>query len=200
MKSNISVFNFNISVKDRQKLMNHNSFVLWFTGLSGAGKSTIANTLERELYQKGIHTYCLDGDNVRNGINNDLTFEPHDRKENIRRVAEVSKLLIDSGIVVLATFISPYKTSRETVKNIVGNDNFIEIYINTSLEECIKRDTKGLYKKARKGEIANLTGITAPFEAPETPNIEINTEKTPIEDAVKFIIDYINPKLQLKNE
>ena len=137
--------------KDREKVLNQKSKVLWFTGLSGAGKSTIANELEQELYKIGIHTYCLDGDNVRSGINKDLTFKPKDRNENIRRVGEIAKLLVDSGIVVLATFISPYKSNRDAVKNIVDEENYVEIFVNTSLEECERRDVKGLYKKARTG-------------------------------------------------
>ncbi len=199
MEPHISLHNFSISVKDRREQNKHNSFVLWFTGLSGAGKSTIANALETEMYKRGIHTYCLDGDNVRNGLNKDLTFKPKDRIENIRRVAEITKLLIDSGIVVLATFISPYKSNRDTIKSIVGKDNYVEIYINTSLEECERRDVKGLYKKARKGEITNMTGVTAPFEPPESPNIEINTETETVSESVKRILEYISPKLQTYN-
>lgn len=199
MKPHISLHNFSISVKDRRKLKNHNSFVLWFTGLSGAGKSTIANILEQELYKIGIHTYCLDGDNVRRGINKDLTFKPKDRNENIRRVGEIAKILVDSGIVVLATFISPYKSNRVAVKNIVGEENYVEIFVNTSLEECERRDVKGLYKKARTGEIMDMTGVTAPFEPPEKPNIEINTEGETVSESVKRILEYIRPKLQKNN-
>lgn len=199
MKPHISLHNFSISVKDRRKLKNHNSFVLWFTGLSGAGKSTIANELEQELYKIGIHTYCLDGDNVRSGINKDLTFKPKDRNENIRRVGEIAKLLVDSGIVVLATFISPYKSNRDAVKNIVGEENYVEIFVNTSLEECERRDVKGLYKKARTGEIMDMTGVTAPFEPPEKPNIEIHTEGETVSESVKRILEYIRPKLQKNN-
>ena len=199
MKPHISLHDFSISVKDRRKLKNHNSFVLWFTGLSGAGKSTIANELEQELYKIGIHTYCLDGDNVRSGINKDLTFKPKDRNENIRRVGEIAKLLVDSGIVVLATFISPYKSNRDAVKNIVGEKNYVEIFVNTSLEECERRDVKGLYKKARTGEIMDMTGVTAPFEPPEKPNIEIHTEGETVSESVKRILEYIRPKLQKNN-
>jgi adenylylsulfate kinase len=199
MEPHISPHSFSISAKDRRKQNKHNSFVIWFTGLSGAGKSTIANALEKELYNRGIHTYCLDGDNVRNGLNKDLTFKPKDRNENIRRVSEITKLLIDSGIVVLATFISPYKSNRDTIKSIVGKENYVEIYINTSLEECKRRDVKGLYKKARLGKIANMTGVTDPFEPPESPNIEINTETETVSESVKRILEYISPKLQKYN-
>ncbi|PTM02809.1 MAG: adenylyl-sulfate kinase [Bacteroidetes bacterium] len=196
MKPHIFPHDFNITVEDRREQKKHNSFVLWFTGLSGSGKSTIANALEQELYNRAINTYCLDGDNVRHGINKNLTFKPEDRNENIRRVAEIAKLLVDAGIVVLATFISPYKTNRDTIKSIVGEHNYIEIYVNTSLKECERRDLKGLYKKARSGEITNMTGISAPYEAPENPNIQINTESEAIVDSVKRIIEIINSKLQ----
>jgi len=200
MEKNIVSHNYQISVKDRKDLNDHNSFLLWITSLSSSGKSTIANVVEQELYKKGIKTYTLDGDNIRKGINNDLTFSPEDRTENIRRIAEVANLMIDAGIVVLAAFVSPYKKDRENIKKIVKDVNFVEIYINASIEECERRDVKGLYKKAREGIIKNMTGITAPYEAPENPDIEINTENTSIESAVKCIIDYLTPKLELKNE
>jgi len=200
MKENIIPHSYQVSLADRRKKNQHSSFLLWFTGLSGSGKSTIANAVELELFNRGIKTYTLDGDNVRKGINNDLTFSPEDRTENIRRIAEVAKLMIDGGLVVLAAFVSPYKKDRENIKNIVKDVNFVEIYINASIEECERRDVKGLYKKAREGKIKNMTGITAPYEAPENPNIEINTESTSIENAVKCIIDYLTPKLELKNE
>ena len=200
MKKNIIPQTYQISVKERRKANNHNSFLLWFTGLSGSGKSTIANLVELELHKQGIKTYTLDGDNVRKGLNNDLTFSPEDRAENIRRIAETANLMIDAGIVVLAAFVSPYKKDRENIKNIVKDVNFVEVYVNTSIEECERRDVKGLYKKARAGEIKNMTGISAPYEAPENPSIEINTEKVSVENAVKKIIDYITPKLKLNNE
>jgi adenylylsulfate kinase len=200
MKKDITPHNYQISVNDRRELNKHNSFLLWFTGLSGSGKSTIANAVEQELHRKGIKTYTLDGDNVRKGVNKDLTFSPEDRTENIRRIAEIANLMIDCGLVVLAAFVSPYKKDRENIKNIVKDVNFVEIYINASLKECERRDVKGLYKKARTGEIKNMTGISAPYEAPEEPDIEINTEKETIENAVKRIVEYITPKLKLKNE
>ena len=177
MKKNIIPHSYQISVEDRRKLNNHNSFLLWFTGLSGSGKSTIANVVEQKLHALGIKTYTLDGDNIRSGINKDLTFAPEDRTENIRRIAEIANLMIDAGTVVLAAFVSPYKKDRENIKNIVKDVNFVEVYINTSLEECENRDVKGLYKKARLGEIKNMTGISAPYEAPENTDIEIFTEK-----------------------
>jgi adenylylsulfate kinase len=200
MKGNIIPHNYQISIQDRRKSNNQNSFLMWFTGLSGSGKSTIANIVEQELFKLGIKTYTLDGDNIRNGINSDLTFSPEDRTENIRRIAEVANLMIDSGLVVLAAFVSPYKKDRDNIKNIVKDVNFVEIYVNTSVEECERRDVKGLYKKARAGEIKNMTGISAPYEAPENPDIEIKTENVSVEQAVKQIIEYITPKLKLKNE
>lgn len=200
MAKHIIPHNYQVSKKDRITSNQHNSFLIWFTGLSGSGKSTIANLVEKALFEKGIHTYTLDGDNIRKGINNDLSFSPEDRTENIRRIAEVSNLMIDAGLVVLAAFVSPYKKDRENIRTIVKDVNFVEIYINTSVEECERRDVKGLYKKARAGEIKNMTGISAPYEAPERPDVEIKTEEESIEDSVKRIIDYITPKLNLKNE
>lgn len=200
MAKHIIPHNYQVSKQDRLTSNNHNSYLIWFTGLSGSGKSTIANLVEKALFEKGIHTYTLDGDNIRKGINNDLSFSPEDRTENIRRIAEVSNLMIDAGLVVLAAFVSPYKKDRENIRTIVKDVNFVEIYINTSIEECERRDVKGLYKKARAGEIKNMTGISAPYEAPENPDVEVKTEEETIEDSVKRIIDYITPKLDLKNE
>jgi len=200
MSENIVPHNYQISRKDRRNKNNHNSFLLWFTGLSGSGKSTIANLVENALFQEGVNTYTLDGDNIRKGINNDLSFSPDDRTENIRRIAEVANLMIDAGQVVLAAFVSPYKKDRENIRTIVKDVNFVEIYINTSLEECERRDVKGLYKKARQGEIKNMTGVSAPYEAPENPDIEINTETESIEKSVEKIIHFIKPKLNLENE
>lgn len=200
MAKHIIPHHYQISKQDRTASNEHNSFLLWFTGLSGSGKSTIANLVEKALFDKGIKTYSLDGDNIRNGINNDLSFAPEDRTENIRRIAEVSKLMIDAGLVVLAAFVSPYKKDRENIRTIVKDVNFVEIYINTSIEECERRDVKGLYKKARAGEIKNMTGISAPYEAPEQPDISIETERESVETSVKRIVDYITPKLHLNHE
>jgi len=196
MKENIIPHSYQVTIDDRRKLNQHNSFLLWFTGLSGSGKSTIANLVEKELHKKGIKTYTLDGDNIRKGINKDLTFAPEDRTENIRRISEISNLMIDAGLVVLAAFVSPYKKDRENIKNIVKDVNFVEIYINTSVEECERRDVKGLYKKARAGEIKNMTGISSPYEAPDNPDIEIKTEEATVKEAVNTIIKYITPKLK----
>ena len=200
ISNHIIKHNYQVTKSDRNKLNNHNSFLMWFTGLSGSGKSTIANLVELELHKKGIETYVLDGDNIRKGINKDLTFAPEDRTENIRRIAEIANLMVEAGNVVLAAFVSPYKKDRENVKNILKNSNFVEIYVNTSVEECEKRDVKGLYKKARAGEIKNMTGISAPYEAPENPDLEIITENLTIEQSVNEVLKYIQPKLQLKDE
>lgn len=200
MSDHIIPHSYLISINDRRKLNGHNSLLLWFTGLSGSGKSTIANVVERKLFDLGIKTYTLDGDNIRKGLNKDLSFSPEDRTENIRRIAETANLMIDAGIVVLGAFVSPYKKDRQNIKEIVGEANFVEIFVNTSIEECERRDVKGLYKKARAGEIKNMTGISAPYEAPENPDIEIKTEKETVEAAAQRIVEYIIPKIKLENE
>ena len=200
MQKNIVKHSYSVNRDSRKKLKQHKSILLWFTGLSGSGKSTIANCVEQELHKNSIHTYTLDGDNIRKGLNSDLSFSPKDRSENIRRIAETAHLMIDAGLVVLAAFVSPYRNDRDHIRNIVGGDNMVEIFINTSVEECERRDVKGLYKKARKGEIKNMTGISAPYEPPLHPDIQINTEKVTIIDATKQIINFINPKLILQNE
>lgn len=197
MNENVIPHEYKISKTDRQKNNKHNSFLIWFTGLSGSGKSTIANVVEQELYKLGVKTYILDGDNIRKGINVDLTFTPRDRTENMRRIAEIANLMLDAGLVVLAAFVSPYKKDRENIKNIVKDINFVEVYVNTSIEECEHRDVKGLYKKARAGEIKNMTGISAPYQAPEKPDIEIKTEEKTVDEAVNDIVNYIMPKLKL---
>ncbi|WP_370390330.1 adenylyl-sulfate kinase [uncultured Winogradskyella sp.] len=196
MTKNIISQHYQINVQSRRKQNQHNSFLIWFTGLSGSGKSTIANALEYRLHKAGIKTYILDGDNVRHGLNKDLTFSPQDRTENIRRIAEVASLMVDAGLVVLAAFVSPYKKDRDNIRSIVKDVNFVEVYVNTSIEECEKRDVKGLYKKARKGLIENMTGISAPYEAPTTPDIEVKTEEESLDTIVNRILEYINPKLQ----
>jgi adenylylsulfate kinase len=180
----------------REHLHGHSTYLLWFTGLSGSGKSTLANLVEIALHKDGFSTYILDGDNIRQGINNDLSFAPQDRTENIRRVAEISNLMLDAGVITLATFVSPYIKDREDVKQIVGAENFIEIYVNTSLSECERRDVKGLYKKARSGEIKNMTGITAPYQAPVDPDLEVITDAQSIEESVVVIMEFLNTKLK----
>ena len=195
MNLNTFKHDYKTTKSQRENQHGHKAFLIWFTGLSGSGKSTLANLVEIALHNEGLSTFILDGDNIRQGINKDLSFIPKDRTENIRRIAEISNLMLDAGIIILAAFVSPYIKDREQVKQIVGSDNFIEIYVNTSLAECERRDVKGLYKRARSGEIKNMTGISAPYEAPENPHIEINTENESIEDAAQRIVDYITPKL-----
>lgn len=195
---NIIPHKFSISKFDRNKLNGHNSFVIWFTGLSGSGKSTIANALEIQLFQRRILTFSLDGDNIRKGINKDLGFSVEDRSENIRRIAEVAKLFVDSGIIVLASFITPLQKDRQLAKEIIGKENFVEIFINTSLEECERRDVKGLYRKARAGEIKDFTGVGSPYETPEDPDLEIKTENDFINNSVQTIISFLSEKYSLK--
>lgn len=198
MGKNIFEHNFNIKREDRSILKKHRPLLLWFTGLSGSGKSTIANAVEQALFNKNIHTYLLDGDNIRKGINSNLSFSPEDRTENIRRIGEIANLMIDAGLVVLASFVSPYREDRENVKRIVGDDNYIEVFVNTPIEECERRDVKGLYKKARNGEILNFTGINAPYEVPLAPDVEIDTTKLNVEEVVGIIIKQLIGKIELK--
>lgn len=187
---------YKTSKTDREILHGHKAYLLWFTGLSGSGKSTLANLVEIALHKQGLSTYILDGDNIRQGINKDLSFAPEDRTENIRRIAEISNLMLNAGVITLAAFVSPYIKDREEVQQIVGLDNFIEIFVNTSLEECERRDVKGLYKKARSGEIKNMTGISAPYEAPVNPDLEVITDGQSIEESVEIIINFITKKLK----
>ncbi|MEO2072866.1 MAG: adenylyl-sulfate kinase [Zunongwangia sp.] len=194
---NIIPQDYHISRKQRVKVKHHNSFVIWFTGLSGSGKSTLASLVEKELFEKGIHTYSLDGDNIRGGVNKNLGFTASDREENLRRIAEVAKLFVDAGIVVIGAFISPLESDRKKVENIIGARDFVEVFVDTSVEECEKRDVKGLYKKARSGEIKNFTGISAPYEKPINPDVIIETENTSIEESIKKVLNYIMPKLKL---
>ena len=198
MSKNITEHSYEIKKEDRQKANGHNSFLIFFTGLSGSGKSTVANALEQKLFESKIVTYVLDGDNIRRGINKGLTFSPEDRSENNRRIGEISKLFIDAGVVILAAFVAPYKKDRQFIKNTVGSDNYIEVFVNTSLEVCEQRDVKGLYAKARKGEIKNMTGISSPYEKPEKPDLEI-THALSVQESVETIFDYIKTKL-LQNE
>lgn len=193
---NITRHKYEVSKADRNKSNKHHSFVIWFTGLSGSGKSTIANHLEKKLFEQGISTYTLDGDNIRSGLNKGLSFSEEDRSENNRRIAEVAKLFVDAGLITIAAFISPLKKDRAIAKEIIGRENFVEIYVNTPLEICEDRDVKGLYRKARKGEIKNFTGISSPYEAPEKADIEILTEKEDVEVSVNRILDFLKGKIK----
>ncbi len=187
-----------ISKTDRQKLHGHKSVMVWFTGLSGSGKSTIANALQHELYKRGISVYLLDGDNLRHGINKNLSFSPEDRKENIRRTAEAGKLFIDAGVVVLAALISPFEEDRQNARAIFEPGEFLEVYIKCPIEECENRDPKGLYKKARRGEIKQFTGIGQEYEEPQNPEILIDSSQLSIEKAVEILLNYLFNKVKLK--
>ncbi|HIZ01579.1 MAG TPA: adenylyl-sulfate kinase [Candidatus Bacteroides merdipullorum] len=189
------IFDKMLARADKEKLLGQRGLMIWFTGLSGSGKSTIAIALERELHRRGILCRILDGDNIRSGINNNLGFTEADRVENIRRIAEVAKLFIDTGIVTLAAFISPNNDIREMAARIIGKDDFLEVYVSTPLEECERRDVKGLYAKARRGEIKNFTGITAPFEAPAHPALTLDTSVLSLEESVNRLLELVLPKI-----
>ena len=195
---NIRAFNFSVGKEQRNILNNHASFVVWFTGLSGSGKSSLANRLEKLLYEQQIRSFVLDGDSLRKGVNKNLGFSAEDREENLRIAAEVAKILVASGSLVLASFIAPMQRNRDLIKEIIGEQDYIEVFVNTSLEECERRDVKGLYKKARAGEIKNFTGIDAPYENPVNPDIEINTEKESLEEATNRIFKLLQKKLEIK--
>ena len=192
---NIFKQNFKIDRLSRAKKLEQSPMVIWFTGLSGSGKSTISDALENILFEKGFSTYSLDGDNIRFGLCRGLGFSIEERTENIRRIAEVANLMIDAGLIVLASFISPLKSQRELVREIVGKENFMEVYVSTPVEECEKRDVKGLYKKAKIGEIQNFTGVTSVYESPENPDIKIDTTDLSIDHSIQFIFKKIKKKL-----
>lgn len=191
MSQHVVWHDMTITKLDRQRRNKHKSAVLWLTGLSGSGKSTLANVVDRKLFERGVHSYVLDGDNIRHGLNKGLGFSKEDRKENIRRIGEVAKLFVDSGQIVLTAFISPFKEDRLSVRQLFEEGEFIEIYVKCPLSECEKRDPKGLYKKARKGEIPDFTGITSPYEEPDAPELVIETDKLSIEGAADKIIAYL---------
>ena len=190
------IFDRMLTRADKEELLKQHSVMIWFTGLSGSGKSTIAIALERELQKRGLLCRILDGDNIRSGINNNLGFSAEDRVENIRRIAEIGKLFVDTGIITLAAFISPNNDIREMAANIIGKEDFMEIYVSTPIEECERRDVKGLYAKARKGEIKNFTGISASFEAPEHPALSLDTSKLSVEESVNKLLDLILPRVK----
>ncbi|SES22102.1 adenylyl-sulfate kinase [Salipaludibacillus aurantiacus] len=192
--ANIHWHNSVVTKQERQNLNGHKSCILWFTGLSGSGKSTLANALDKRLYEERINSFVLDGDNIRHGLNKDLGFKPEDRQENIRRIGEVSKLFVENGSIVLTAFVSPYRDDRQLARQMVDKEEFIEIYVQCPVEECEKRDPKGLYKKARKGEIPEFTGISAPYEEPVDPEITISSDRVSIEQSVEQIIGYLKDK------
>ena len=189
--SNIIYHQASVTRQRRNKLNNHRSIVLWFTGLSGSGKSTLAHALEEKLFQKGCRTFVLDGDNVRHGLNCNLGFSEEGRTENIRRISEVSKLMLESGLIVMTAFISPFSKDRNEARNLISNDDFIEIYCKASLEVCEARDVKGLYKLARAGEIKNYTGVDSPYEEPENPELTINTDHQTLDNSVSKILSFL---------
>lgn len=198
MSTNIIWHEASISKTERREKNKHHSFILWFTGLSASGKSSIANAVARALFDRGDQTFVLDGDNIRHGLNKNLGFDEESRKENIRRIGEVSKLFIESGQIVLTAFISPYKEDRHVVRALVEHDEFVEVYVKCSIEECERRDPKGLYKKARNEEIKNFTGISAPYEAPDNPEIIVDSEKFSIEECSEQIIQFLISKNYIK--
>ena len=193
MSENVVWHEHKVFREDREKLFGQKSFLLWFTGLSGSGKSTIASLLQEKLFKMDKLCYILDGDNIRHGLNSDLGFSEDDRKENIRRITEVAKLFIDSGMIVITSFISPYREDREEARKKIGKD-FIEVFVKCSLEECEKRDPKGFYKKARAGEINDFTGISQPYESPKNPEIVLETDKFSKEENVEKIISYLKER------
>lgn len=182
---------------DRERSQGHPSFLVWFTGLSGSGKSTIASAVERKLHEAGLRTYILDGDNVRSGLNSDLDFSEPARRENIRRIAELSALMLDAGLVSLSAFVSPFARERALVKEKVGPAHYFEVYVNCPLEECEKRDVKGLYAKARRGEISNFTGISSPFEAPENPDLLLPSHQMSIDQSVDLCLEALQARFAL---
>jgi len=186
--------NATVTRQRREKLNNHGSVVIWFTGLSGSGKSTLAHSVEEELHKLDCRTFVLDGDNVRHGLSSNLTFSDEDRKENVRRIGEATKLMMEAGVIAITAFISPFRKDRDTVRGLLSQDDFIEIYCNASLEVCESRDVKGLYKRARAGEIKNYTGIDSPYEEPVNPELVVNTGDEPLEESVIKVIEHLKSK------
>jgi adenylylsulfate kinase len=192
--TNITWHQADITRENRENMLHQTGVVLWFTGLSGSGKSTLAHAVEQQLFENGHLTYVLDGDNIRHGLNKNLGFSPEDREENIRRIGEVAKLFTDAGVIAMTAFISPYRADRNKARELLEPGRFIEIYCLCALEECENRDPKGLYKKARAGEIKQFTGIDAPYEAPESPEITVETDKTSLEDSARQVINYLTER------
>ena len=192
--TNIIYHAASVTRERRNQLNNHKSVVIWFTGLSGSGKSTLAHSVEEILFSKGCRTYVLDGDNVRHGLTSNLGFSNEDRKENIRRIGEVTKLMMEAGLIILTAFISPFREDRIAVRNLISDGDFIEIYCKASLETCEARDLKGLYKRARLGEIKNYTGIDSPYEVPDNPELIIDTDKELLEESVSKIVSFLQTK------
>ena len=192
--TNIIYHNATVTRQRREKLNNHKSVVIWFTGLSGSGKSTLAHSVEEELHKLGYRTFVLDGDNVRHGLSSNLTFSDDDRKENIRRIGEAAKLMMEAGVIAMTAFISSFREDRDNVRRLLSQEDFIEIFCNASLELCESRDVKGLYKRARAGEIKNYTGIDSPYEAPNNPELVIDTDGETLEESVVKVIDFLKSR------
>ena len=192
---NIYPIKTKVSKEAREALMQQHAVLVWFTGLSGSGKSTLAVQLEAQLYERGFKTYLLDGDNIRAGLNRDLTFSDEGRIENIRRIGEVAKLMLDAGVIVLSAFISPFQSDRDQVRSIIGGGNYIEVFVDAPIELCEQRDVKGLYKKARSGEVKNFTGIDSPYEVPSNPDVVVETGKLSVDESIGKLMDYIAPRL-----
>ena len=186
--------NATVSRQRRERLSNHKSVIIWFTGLSGSGKSTLAHSVEEELYKLNCRTFVLDGDNVRHGLSSNLTFSDDDRKENIRRISETAKLMMEAGVIAITAFISPFREDRDLVRRLLPQKDFIEIYCKASLETCESRDVKGLYRRARAGEIKNYTGIDSPYEAPDNPELVIDTDSESLKESIAKVVDFLKSK------
>ncbi len=191
---NITWHESQVGRKEREAIVGQHGVTIWLTGLSGSGKSTVAIAAERELINRGRHAFVLDGDNIRHGLNNNLGFSPEDRTENIRRIGEVSKLFTEAGVIVFASFISPYRSDRDAVRALMGAGDFVEVYVDASLDTCEQRDVKGLYKKARAGEIPEFTGISAPYEAPNSPELVLDTNRQTVEESVAELVEFLDAK------
>jgi len=190
-KNNLHWHKHSVTVEDRRESYNYKSCVLWFTGLSAAGKSTLANSLCEQLHMIGVKSYVLDGDNIRHGLNKNLGFSPEDRKENIRRIGEVAKLFVDAGLIAMTAFISPYREDRNNARRLLREDEFIEVFVKCSVTECERRDPKGIYKKAKAGEIKEFTGVSAPYEEPENPELILETDKMDLQECVRALLEYL---------
>jgi len=198
--TNIIWHHATVTRERRNQQNNHKSVVLWFTGFSGSGKSTLAHAIEEQLHQQGCKTFVLDGDNIRHGLSSGLTFSEQDRKENLRRIGEVSKLFVEAGVIVLTAFISPFREDRERVRSLMPHGDFLEVYVDCPIEVCEERDVKGLYRKARAGEVKEFTGISSPYEPPEKPELTVNTEQETLEESVQKVLSLLNERSIIKTD
>jgi len=200
LSSDIIWHHATVTRERRNQQNNHKSVVLWFTGFSGSGKSTLAHAIEEQLHQQGCKTFVLDGDNIRHGLSSGLTFSEQDRKENLRRIGEVSKLFVEAGVIVLTAFISPFREDRERVRSLMPHGDFLEVYVDCPIEVCEERDVKGLYRKARAGEVKEFTGISSPYEPPEKPELTVNTEQETLEESVQKVLSLLNERSIIKTD